>query len=82
MTILDVTNLCAGYENGYVITDISFFLEQGEFISILGQNGSGKSTLIKALQGLLKNVSGRIEVEGEDLFSLNPRQIAKKIAYV
>lgn len=82
MAILDVANLSAGYENGYVITDISLSLEQGEFISILGQNGSGKSTLIKALQGFLKNVSGRVEVEGEDLFSLNPRQIAKKIAYV
>lgn len=82
MTILEVKNLSAGYENGYVIQDISFSLKKGEFISILGKNGSGKSTLIKAIQGLLKNVSGTTSVNGKDIFSLNPRQVAKKIAYV
>jgi len=65
-----------------VIEGISFSLEKGEFISILGRNGSGKSTLIKALQALLKNTSGKVKVEGEDLFHLRRRQIAKKIAYV
>jgi iron complex transport system ATP-binding protein len=82
MTILEVKNLSAGYENDDVIQDISFSLEKGEFLSILGKNGSGKSTLIKALQGLLRNISGRISVKSEDLFSLSPRQIAQKISYV
>lgn len=82
MTILEVKNLSAGYDNGHVIKNVSFSLKKGEFISILGRNGSGKSTLIKALQGLLKNVSGKITVDDEDIFSLKPRQIAKKIAYV
>jgi iron complex transport system ATP-binding protein len=82
MSILEVENLSAGYGNGYVIQDISFSLNKGEFISILGRNGSGKSTLIKALQGLLKNISGRTTVEGEDISSLSPRKIAKKVAYV
>ena len=82
MAILEVKDLSAGYENSSVIEDISFSLKKGEFISILGRNGSGKSTLIKALHGLLKNVSGQITVDGEDIFSLKPRQIAKKIAYV
>lgn len=82
MAILEVENLSAGYENGNVIENISFSLKKGEFISILGRNGSGKSTLIKALQGLLKKVTGHITLDGEDIFSLKPRQIAKKIAYV
>ncbi len=82
MDILKVENLSAGYENGFIIEDISFSLEEGEFISILGQNGSGKTTLIRALQGLLKNASGRIILDGEDIFFLTPRQIARKIAYV
>jgi len=82
MSILEVNNLSAGYGNGFVIKDISFSLRDGEFISILGRNGSGKSTLIKALQGLLKNVSGEIKVNKKDVFSLNPHQIAKKISYV
>ena len=82
MTILEVKNLSAGYETDYVIRDVSFSLEKGEFLSILGKNGSGKSTLIKALQGLLRNISGRILVKNENLFSLSPRQIAQKITYV
>jgi iron complex transport system ATP-binding protein len=82
MKIFEVKDLSAGYENGPVIKDISFSIKQGESISILGKNGAGKSTLIKALQGLLKNVSGRVTVDGENVLSLKPRQIAKKIAYV
>jgi len=80
--MLEVKHLSAGYENGYVIEDISFSVNKGEFVSVLGRNGSGKSTLLKALQGLLKQVSGEIRVEGENLARLRPRQIAKKIAYV
>lgn len=82
MDILKIETLSAGYENGFIIEDISFSLKEGEFISILGQNGSGKTTLIRALQGLLRNVSGKIILDGEDIFFLTPRQIARKIAYV
>ncbi|UCE21946.1 MAG: ABC transporter ATP-binding protein [Candidatus Aminicenantes bacterium] len=82
MNILEVNKLSAGYENGLVIQDISFSLKKGEFLSILGKNGSGKSTLIKALQGLLKNVSGRVSVNGSDVFSQSVRQLAKQISYV
>ena len=82
MIILEVTGLSAGYENGYVIQDISFSLQKGEFLSVLGKNGSGKSTLIKALQGLLKKISGRVLVDNRDAFALSPRQMAKNISYV
>ncbi|MFP4081279.1 MAG: ABC transporter ATP-binding protein [Candidatus Aminicenantes bacterium] len=82
MAILEVKNLSAGYEKDYVIENMSFTLDKGEFVSVLGRNGSGKSTLIKALQGFLKNVSGQVKINGQDLFSLNPRQIARNIAYV
>ena len=82
MTMLHVSNLSAGYGNGDIISDISFSLEQGEFIAVLGPNGSGKSTLIKALQGLLKNVQGTVEVDKKDVFTSTAQQIAKQIAYV
>lgn len=82
MTILNVSNLSAGYGKTDVITDISFSLEQGEFIAILGRNGSGKSTLIKALQGLLKNTSGTVHVGNKDAFALDARDLAEQIAYV
>jgi iron complex transport system ATP-binding protein len=80
--MLYVLNLSAGYGNTDVITDISFSLEKGEFVAILGRNGSGKSTLIKALQGLLKKTRGTVEVGKKDVFSLSARQLAKQIAYV
>ena len=78
MTILEVTDLSAGYGEDYVIRDISFSLKEGEFVSILGPNGSGKSTLIKALQSLLKDLSGRVTINGQDILALQPRLIAKK----
>jgi iron complex transport system ATP-binding protein len=82
MPLLDVHNLSAGYQNGNVIEDISFSLQPGEFVSILGRNGAGKSTLIKALQGLLKKVEGMVEVESESVFSMPSQKLAKRIAYV
>ncbi len=82
MAFIEVKDLSAGYENGYVLENISFSLKDGEFLSILGRNGSGKSTLIITLQRLLNNASGQITVDSEDIFSLKTRQLAKKIAYV
>lgn len=82
MGILEVRNLRAGYGSGDVVRDIGISLEKGEFACILGPNGSGKSTLIKALQGLLKDVTGEIRVDGQDLFRLTRREVAGQIAFV
>ncbi len=82
MTILEASHLSAGYERDIVLENISFSLEKGAFVTVLGRNGSGKSTLIKALQALIKNTSGRVLLDGQEVLSLKPRQIAKMIAYV
>ncbi len=82
MGILEVKDLSAGYENGFVIHGISLEVEAGEFIAILGRNGSGKSTLIKAVQDLLDNVRGAVVCGGEDVFRMGPRRLASRIAYV
>ncbi len=82
MAILEVKNLSAGYDGGFVIKDISLSLEPGEFVAVLGRNGSGKSTLIRAVLGLLGNVRGEVVLGGDDLFRLGRREIARKIAYV
>jgi iron complex transport system ATP-binding protein len=82
MSILEVKDLSAGYDGGFVIRGISLAVEAGEFVAILGKNGSGKSTLIKAVQRLLANARGSVRCGGEDVFRMGPRGIAAKIAYV
>jgi iron complex transport system ATP-binding protein len=82
MAILEITNLSAGYGNGFVVKDISLTLEPGGFVAVLGRNGSGKSTFLRAILGLLGNVQGRVFLDGADTCGMGRREIAKKIAYV
>ena len=57
-TLIKVDHLHLGYDNQEVINDLSFDINQGDFITVLGQNGAGKSTLIKGLLGLIKPMEG------------------------
>jgi iron complex transport system ATP-binding protein len=82
MAILEIQDLTAGYGNGDIIKNISFSLNKGEFISVLGRNGSGKSTIIKAIQGLLRDISGKILVDGKEMSTYKARELAQKMAYV
>lgn len=64
-----------------VIADkIDFWVERSEVISIIGPNGSGKSTLLKALGRLLKPSGGSILLDGKDIHTLKPWDVAKKMA--
>ena len=72
--ILQVKNLHHIYSAGtpfehVALEDISFSVERGEFIGIIGHTGSGKSTLIQHLNGLLKPTSGSIILDGKDIWS-------------
>jgi len=82
MAILEIQDITAGYGNGDIIKNLSFSLNKGEFLSVLGRNGSGKSTMIKAIQGLLRDISGKILVDGKEMSSHKPRELAQKMAYV
>ena len=61
--MLKCTNLSIGYDGKSVLKNISFELNAGDYLCILGHNGSGKSTLMKTILGLLKPVSGTVEFE-------------------
>ena len=58
--MLDVKNLCAAYGNLYVLEQISFDLDVGGSLAILGANGAGKSTVLKCLAGLMQPTEGNI----------------------
>lgn len=81
MAILEVKNLTHTYsENNAFINDavsnVSFTVEKGEIIGIIGHTGSGKSTLVQHLNGLLKPTTGTVLFDNEDIWK-NPKEIRK-----
>lgn len=70
MPILTVEHLTMAYETTVAADDISFTVEQGDYVCIVGENGSGKSTLVKGLLGLIPPKSGKIRYDG-----IKPSQI-------
>ncbi|HHY03737.1 MAG TPA: ABC transporter ATP-binding protein [Thermoanaerobacterales bacterium] len=63
--MLKVKNLNTGYDNVPVIFDVSFEVNEGELVSIVGSNGAGKTTILRAISGLIRPFSGEIEFEGK-----------------
>jgi branched-chain amino acid transport system ATP-binding protein len=89
MALLEVKNINAGYGKKQVLYDISFEVEQGEIVLLIGSNGSGKSTLLKAIYGLLppwntlnpetgENNKGSIYFNGENITNLLTSEHLKK----
>ncbi|GGG27843.1 peptide ABC transporter ATP-binding protein [Lysinibacillus alkalisoli] len=80
MEIVKVENLSKTYGSGdhvvRALDDISFTIEQGEFVAIVGPSGSGKSTLMHLLGGIDKPTTGKIFVEGTDVYAQNEEQLA------
>ena len=81
MSYLTVTDISAGYGRENVIENISFTLEAGCLMGIIGANGSGKTTLLKALCGILPH-KGSSMLEDTALESLSSRQIAGLVSYI
>ena len=68
MPILEVEHIEKSFENTEVLKDISFTLEKGQVLSIIGSSGSGKTTLLRCLNFLERADSGIIKVNGEVIF--------------
>ena len=79
MALLEVKNLSAGYTDN-VIRNVSFCLERGEIVGLLGKNGSGKTTLLRALTGNIRASGGSVTADGLDILSMKPGQRAKWMA--
>ena len=82
--MLEVKNLSFAYsKNGRTILDgVSFYLEQGQFMAILGNNGAGKSTLIKCIDRINHVTEGQVLVNGKSIEAMQRRQLAQSVAYV
>lgn len=80
MEILKVDNLCKTYGKGETLVKaldhVSFSVEKGEFVAIVGSSGSGKSTLLHILGGVDRPTSGKVYVEGEEVYKLNETNLA------
>ena len=80
MEILKVKNLCKIYGKGEnevtAVDNVSFSVEKGEFVAIVGASGSGKSTLLHLLGGVDRPTSGKVFIDGEDIYKLSDDQLA------
>ncbi|HEX2770641.1 MAG TPA: ATP-binding cassette domain-containing protein [Geobacteraceae bacterium] len=64
------------------LAEIRFDVQKGEFCGILGANGSGKTTLLKVMDGLIKEYTGRVLLDGDEVARLKPRDIYRKVGLV
>ncbi len=80
--ILDVENIMFSYPGRAVLQGISFQMEKGDCVAILGTNGTGKSTLLKCLNRILKPQGGVVSIDCQDVRQLSDRELAQKIGYV
>jgi phosphonate transport system ATP-binding protein len=76
--VLRIQNLNKIYPNGtHALRDLSFEVESGEFLVIIGLSGSGKSTLLRCINRLIEPTSGRIELDGVDVTAASPAELRR-----
>ncbi len=81
--MLNVQNINVYYGNIHAIKDVSFSVETGEIVSLIGANGAGKSTILKTVSGLLRTKTGDVTFEGKSIKSVAPHKIVSRgIAHV
>jgi branched-chain amino acid transport system ATP-binding protein len=81
--LLEVDNIQAGYDGVVALHGVSFAVQTGEIVSIVGANGAGKSTTLKTISSLLRPMSGSIRFDGTRLDTQSPHDVVKRgIAHV
>lgn len=90
MEILKTIELCKSYGSGATRVDalknVNISINEGEFVAVVGASGSGKSTLLHLLGGVDKPTSGRVIVDGADIYNMNEKQLAifrrRKVGFI
>ena len=81
--MIQVKNISYHYKGGpELLRNVSFDIEEGSVLAILGNNGVGKSTLLKCFNHILKPDAGQVLLEGENLLAMSSREVAKRVAFV
>lgn len=81
-TLLKVSGLYGGYCKETVINDISFGINESDFIGVIGPNGSGKSTLLRLMSRALTPQKGNVLLEGKDILKIGLKDFCRKAAFV
>lgn len=82
MVTLEVNGLSFSYPAMDILNEVSFTVNKGDCIAVLGMNGAGKSTLLKCINRVLKKSCGDVSIEGESIDGFSPNELAKRISYV
>ena len=80
--MLTVKNLSYDINQQYIIEEINFTVSPGEVLCLLGPNGAGKTTIIKCINQIYQPSQGWINVDGQNIFEFNRKEIASRIAYI
>lgn len=75
-TVLEVKNLSKKFEESQILSNVSFMVEEGEFVAIMGPSGSGKSTLLYCISGMDRPTSGKVLVSGKDISKMSDEDIS------
>ena len=77
MSLLEVRDLYVNYGGIKALKGVSFSVDEGQIITLIGANGAGKSTILRTISGLVKPASGNILLSGTELTELKPKEIVK-----
>ena len=80
--MLSIDQISFSYKETDALKAVSFLLEKGSVAAIVGPNGSGKSSLLKCMDRILTYQAGKIHLEDEELKTISPGRLSRKIAYV
>ena len=79
MNLLEVRNICKTYGSGEnavrALKDVSFSVPKGEYVAVVGESGSGKTTLLNMIGALDTPTSGKVLIDGKDIFAMDDRKL-------
>ena len=80
--MIQVESLSFSYGSHSILRNVSFFLEQGECVAVLGNNGAGKSTLVSCISRLRRPSSGSVLIDGTPVSQMTRNELAQQVSYV